>query len=250
MQPHRHRYWLNNTRDEAPEQFDQGVKTVCQLYEQASDLYAQGTHLVSCDEKTGIQALERKHPSKPMIPGKVALDEFEYIRHGTQTLIANLEVATGQCLAPTVSQTRSEVDFAAHIAQTVDTDPEATWIFIVDQLNTHKSESLVRLVAERCGLTEDLGVKGESGILHTRFTRAAFLEDEVHRIRFVYIPKHTSWLNQIEIWFSILVRRLLKRSNFSSVNELRERILTFIDYFNKTMAKPFKWTYAGRPLQT
>ena len=119
----------------------------------------------------------------------------------------------------------------------------------MDQLNTHKSESLVLLVAEVCGIDCDLGVKGKQGILKSQASRQAFLQDESHRIRFVYTPKHTSWLNQIELWFSILVRRLLKRGNFSSVKELRERILAFIDYFNQTMAKPFKWTYAGRPLQ-
>ncbi len=212
---------------------------------------------MSTDEKTGIQALERAHSPKPMRPGKPTYIEHEYIRHGTQVLIANLEVATGQCAAPTVGDTRKEADFAAHIEQTIATDPEAVWIFILDQLNTHKSESLVRLVAAHCDLDIDLGVKGKSGILKSMPTRAAFLSDQAHRIRFVYTPKHTSWLNQactersrsIEIWFSILVRRLLKRGNFSTINELRERILAFIEYFNKTMAKPFKWTYAGRPLQ-
>lgn len=204
---------------------------------------------MSTDEKTGIQAIERAHPNKSMRPGKPTYIEHEYIRHGTQVLIANLEVATGQCTVPTVSDTRKEADFVVHIEQTIATDPEAVWIFIVDQLNTHKSESLVCLVSDHCDLDMDLGVKGKSGILKSMPTRAAFLSDETHRIRFVYTPKHTSWLNQIEIWFSILVRRVLKRGNFSTVKELRERILAFIDYFNKTMAKPFKWTYAGRPLQ-
>ena len=148
-----------------------------------------------------------------------------------------------------MSDTRKEADFVAHIEQTIATDPEGVWIFIVDQLNTHKSESLVRLVADHCDLDIDLGVKGKCGILKSMKTRAAFLADDTHRLRFVYTPKHTSWLNQIEIWFSILARRVLKRGNFSTIDELHDRILAFIDYFNKTMAKPFKWTYAGRPLQ-
>ena len=186
-----------------------------------------------------------------MRPGQVERREFEYIRHGTQTLIANFEVATGKVMAPSVGQTRTEADFAAHIEQTLQTDPQASWLFIVDQLNTHQSESLVRLVNKHCSLaldTVELGIKGQSGILRTKETRKAFLTAPNHRIRFVYTPKHASWLNQIEIWFGILVRRLLKRSSFCSTQELRERILEFIDYFNTTMAKPFKWTYAGRPL--
>ena len=250
MKPHLSRYWLNNKRAENREQFDAEVKVICDLYEQTPELADRGTHLLSTDEKTGIQALERKHPTKPMIPGKPALIEHEYKRHGTQALIANLDIVTGKCVSPTIGDTRTEADFVAHIRQTLSLDLEAKWIFIVDQLNTHKSESLVLLVAEVCAIDCDLGVKGKQGILKSQASRQAFLQDESHRIRFVYTPKHTSWLNQIEIWFSILVRRLLKRGNFSSVKELRERILAFIDYFNKTMAKPFKWTYAGRPLQT
>lgn len=219
---------------------------MCDTYHQAASRSEQGVHTVSTDEKTGIQALERLHPTLPMKPGQVERQEFDYIRHGTQTLMANLEVATGQVIAPTVGRTRSEQDFANHIAQTIDTDPAAEWVFIVDQLNTHNSQALVRLVAERCAIEEDLGVKGQSGLLHSRSTRADFLKDPTHRIRFVYTPKHTSWLNQIEIWFSILVRRLLKRASFCSTDDLRKRILEFIDYFNRTTAKPFKWSYTGR----
>jgi transposase len=109
-------------------------------------------------------------------------------------------------------------------------------------------ESLVRYMAKECGLEEDLGVKAKKGILKSVATRRKFLENKTHRIRFVYIPKHTSWLNQIEIWFSILVRRVIKRGNFTSVKDLRDKILAFIEYFNATLAKPFKWTYTGRPL--
>lgn len=240
---------MSNERGQDPEGFDEAVCTICDLYHFAIDLYEQGIHLVSTDEKTGIQALERKYPTKPMKPGKIALYEHEYIRHGTQALIANLEVATGQCISPSIGATRTEADFVQHIERTINMDPDAGWIFVVDQLNTHRSASLVRLVAERCQLDIDLGKKGSRGILKSQQTRMEFLQDETHRIRFVYTPKHTSWMNQIEIWFSILVRRLLKHGSFSSVEDLKGQLLAFIDYFNRTMAKPFKWTYKGRPLQ-
>jgi hypothetical protein len=197
---------------------------------------------------TGIQALERVAPTKPMKPGQVERVEFEYKRHGTQCLIGNFEVATGQVIAPTVQPTRTEKDFAQHIERTVGTDPDAGWIFVVDNLTIHCSESLVRYVAQVCGVEDDLGKKGKRGVLKAVATRKAFLGDASHRIRFVYVPKHTSWLNQIEIWFSILVRRVIRRGNFRSAAELREKILAFIDYFNRTMAKPFKWTFTGRPL--
>ena len=197
---------------------------------------------------TGIQALERIAPTRPMKPGQVERREFEYTRHGTQCLIGNFEVTTGQVIAPTVQPTRTEEDFAAHIAQTVATDPEAGWIFVADNLTTHCSESLVRYVAEACAIATDLGKKGRRGVLKSVATRKAFLTDASHRIRFVYVPKHTSWLNQIEIWFSILVRRVIKRGDFTSAEDLRGKILAFIEYFNRTLAKPFKWTFTGRPL--
>ena len=153
----------------------------------------------------------------------------------------------GQVITPSIGATRNEFDFANHIANTIETDPDAAWIFIVDQLNIHKSASLVRLVAACCELDLDLGVKGEEGILESMKTRAAFLSDRTHRIHFVYIPKHTSWLNQIECWFSILMRRLLKRGNFTSTDDLKQQILNFISYFNRTLAKPFLWKFEGYP---
>ena len=187
-------------------------------------------------------------PDQAHATGSLAAREFEYKRRGTQCLIGNFEVSTGQVIAPTVQQTRTEADFTAHIEQTVATDPEAGWIFVADNLTIHCSETLVRYVATLCGIEDDLGKKGKSGVLKSVATRKKFLTDPSHRLRFVYVPKHTSWLNQIEIWFSILVRRVIKRGNFKSVTDLREKILAFIDYFNRTMAKPFKWTFTGRPL--
>jgi hypothetical protein len=203
---------------------------------------------VSVDEMTGIQALERVAPTRPMEPGRVERRESECKRHGAQCLIGNFEVATGEVIAPTVQPTRAEEDFARHIAATVSTDAEAGWIFVSDDLTTHVWESLVRDVAEACGAEGDLGVKGKSGILKSVATREAFLGEASRRIRFLYVPKRTSWLNQIEIWSSILVRRAIRRGNFTSASDLREKILAFIDYFNRALAKPFKWTFTGRPL--
>ena len=209
----------------------------------------QGGHVVSCDEKTGIQALERAYQTKPVRPGLVERREFEYIRHGTLCLIANFHVATGTVLESTIGPTRTEKDFAAHITSTIDSEPGAEWVFVLDQLNTHKSASLVELVAEQLGITEDLGKKERRGILKSMASRQKFLSDPSHRIRFVYTPRHCSWLNQVEIWFSILVRKLLKRASFNSLDDLRKRLNDFIGYFNRVLAKPFKWTFTGRPLQ-
>lgn len=245
LQPHRKRYWLTPPPDD-PANLAEQICTVCEVYEATPALAAQGAHVMSTDEMTGIQALERLHPSLPMQPGHVEHQEFEYQRHGTQSLIANLDVATGQVVTPSIGPTRTEADFAAHITQTIQTDPEAVWIFITDQLNTHQSEALVRLVAAHCGIQEDLGLKGKSGHLATMKSRAAFLSDPSHRIGFVYTPKHSSWLNQIEIWFSILVRRLLSRLSCTSVQELRTQILAFIAYYNRTSNGAFHWTYKGQ----
>ena len=229
-------------------EFDEAVRTICDVYRDAAEYHQADVHVVSVDEKTGIQALERKYRTIPAKPGKLQRREFEYIRHGTLCLIANFEIATGRVLAPSIGQTRTEFDFLAHSKQTVETAPDDEWIFVVDRLNTHMSETLVRWVADQCGIAADLGKKNSKGILKNQASRRAFLSDPSHRIRFVYTPTHASWLNQIEIWFSTLTARLLRRGSFKNIEHLRDRIQRFIDFFNATMAKPYKWTYTGKPL--
>jgi transposase len=151
-------------------------------------------------------------------------------------------------VASTVGPTRTEEDFVKHIEQTVALDPQAGYVFVVDNLNIHQSATLVEWVAQRCGIDEDLGKKGSRGILKSQKTRQEFLSEQSHRIRFVYTPKHSSWLNQIEVIFGVVMGKVIRRGNFTSVEDLRSKLLAFIDYFNAVFAKPFKWTYTGRPL--
>lgn len=231
------------------EQREAKIDDVCQLYRDAPSLHAAGERVVSTDEMTGVQALERLHPGKPMRPGKVEYREFAYKRHGTLSFIVNFNVATGELGSPTCGPTRTADDFVSHIKRTVEMEPRVSrWHFVTDNLNTHCSEALVRYVAAHSGVIDELGVAGSHGILQSMKTRAAFLSNPKHNVIFHYTPKHASWLNQIEIWFSILARKVIRRGNFYSTEDLRAKVLAFIDYFNRTMAKPFKWTFTGKVL--
>lgn len=240
------RYWLNTQKDEA---FDAKSAAINGLYQRAAELADQGEMVVSNDEMTGVQAREQKVAARPVRPGKPMLIEHEYIRHGTLAFIVSFNVSRGGILLATSGSTRNEADYQAHIKHLVDENPDVTrWHIVVDNLTTHCSESLVRFVAAESDLPIELGVKGVSGILKSVQSRVEFLTDPTHRIVFYYTPKHASWLNQIEIWFSILVRKLLRKGSFVSVDDLRNKVMRFIDYYNSTMAKPFKWTYRGKAL--
>lgn len=255
IRPHKIQYWLNSAEKyESPDSYREKVNEICALYEQASYLYENGCVVLSIDERTGIQALERKYPDKPAIPctdAAPAVDcrrEYEYIRHGTITLIASLCVATGEIATPYINGTRTETDFAEAVGIAADQFPGKKIIFICDNLNTHMSEALTRAVAGRIGFSGDLGVKEKRGILKSMESRASFLRDRSHDISFVYTPKHSSWLNQIELWFHTLNIRLLKALDSVSVEALTQSMCRFISQYNDYFAHPYKWTYKGQPL--
>jgi putative transposase len=216
------------------------VEQICELHAMAVEQYGtEGVHVVSVDEKPGIQALERDGATLPTKPDQVERQEFNYIRHGTQVLTGNIHLATGKLISPTIADTRTEIDFAEHIRRLIQTDPEGRFIIVCDQLNTHQSESLVRLIAKVLGDNQDLGKRG---ILTSMQTRQAYLSDPEHRIRFVYTPKHCSWLNPIEVWFSIFDKHILRRGNFPSISDLKDKIQRYIAYYNQHLAKTWKWS--------
>jgi transposase len=248
---YRYEEWLNSMESNPDfEEYMERVRKVCEIYINSNEYEEKGTIILSTDEKTGIQAIGHKHPAKPAKIGSCRKIEQEYERNGTTTLIASRDINTGKVI-PMLSPTRTEEDLVIHIKEVLENYIDAKEIILImDQLNTHMSESLVKLVAQECEIDIELGIKGVKGILKSMKTRAKFLEDSSHRIRIVYTPKHCSWLNQIELWFGIITKQLLnRRSSFKSVGELNEKIEEYIKYYNENLAKKFKWNYSGKILQ-
>jgi hypothetical protein len=238
LKPHRSVYWLNSHDPD----FDAKARAIGQLYVQAPVLYQRGNLVICCDEKTGMQILERTEPTQPARPGHPTKRERDYIRHGTRALIGSLVVATGEVIWD-VGPTRTSVDFAAHVRHVARQLPGIQrFDWVVDQLNTHWSLELCRAVAELSGVALD------ERSLARGVARRAFLGDHSHKHVFHYLPVHGSWLNQIELWFSVLARRWLKRGDFASVESFEAGLRLFLDDYNAHHAHPYRWTYTGEPL--
>ena len=205
--------------------------------------------VTSSDEKTGIQAVNHLKTTPARLGVKKRI-ESEYTRNGTTCLIAGKDICTGKIISYHLGQTRTEIDYLNHIKAIVATAPSKAHVIVADQLNTHKSESLVRWIASECNIKIDLGIKGKSGILKSQITRMEFLEDKTHKIRFLYTPKHCSWMNQIENWFAILERKVIRNGQFDSVKTLNTDIDNFIEYYNRVLAKPIRWTFSGEKYRT
>lgn len=238
LKPHKSEYWLNSH----DEDFDAKAHSICQLYAKAFDAYQHGRLVICCDEKTGMQILERKAPTKPAQPGRRARREHEYIRHGTRVLINSLAVATGQ-LAWSIGTTRTATDFVAHLQQAYQRLPRMErYDWVMDNLNTHWSLEVCRLVARWCA------IPFEPHKLKKGPQRRAFLCDPSHRHVFHFTPKHGSWLNQAELFFGVLHRRFLARGSFPSAKDFERRLERFLNDYNTRHAHPYRWTYTGEPL--
>lgn len=252
LQPQKRKCWCFTTEKDH-ELFEAQAREVCQTYLDAESAYQRdNTHTVCTDEMTSLQANERRAGTKLPRPGQSGKREHQYTRHGALSLTGSWHVVLGQMIHTTVAPTRTGEDFANHVERTMQPDPEANWIFVMDNLNTHSSEEVVRRVAGMLGIAQDtLGDKKKRrGILGSIQARRDFLSDPTHRIRFVFLPKHSSWLNQIEVVFGVVSKRVMRHGSFTSTDDLKSKLLKFVDYFNETFARPFNWTYTGKPTRT
>jgi len=249
LKPHRHKYWLFSPDRSRPE-YDARVRLICDVYAEATEAYEHyGIHTICIDEQTGIQALERIALDQPCDIGSVRRLEHEYKRHGTLCLFGNFHVATGKILSPLIRETRTEADFVDNLKGLIGSDPKARFRIVLDNLNTHCSESCVRYVAEQCGIDPgSLGKKGSGGILMDQASRREFLSNPLHRVHFYFTPKHSSWLNQFEIWFGVVRSKLTRYGSFNSLGNLKNKLTQFIEYYNEVLAHPYEWTYRGKPL--
>lgn len=225
------------------------VALICQLILQAIEGSFPKRLLISLDEKTGIQALQRLEQTAPASKGGHTRREFEYKRNGTTTLMAAINVSDGKIISHFLNPTRTEKDFCSFVEKTVDpliiNDPQIEVILMADQLNTHMSKSLVEYFAKINGFKTDLGIKGKEGILKNKQSRMDFLEIETHKIRFVFTPKHCSWINPIENWFAKLQKHVINNGNFNAVKELNQKIEKYIVFYNNCLLKPLKWKFKG-----
>ena len=238
LKPHKSEYWLTSH----DEDFEAKAQPICQLYVGALEAYTQGRLVICCDEKSGMQVLERKAPTKPAQKGRRERREHEYIRHGTRVLINSLAVATGH-IAWTIGATRKAPDFVAHLKHASQRLPRMNhYDWVMDNLNTHWSLDVCRLVARWCGLPF------EPNKLKKGPQRRAFLSDPSHRHVFHFTPKHGSWLNQAELFFGTLQRRFLARGSFTSIRDFERRLERFLKEYNTHHAHPYRWTYTGEPL--
>lgn len=239
LQPHQSVYWLNSHDPD----FCAIAKEVCGLYVQAPAFYQQGRLLLCCDEKTGMQILGRPFPTQPAEPGKPEKREFEYIRLGTRAMITTFVVATGEVVWD-LGPTRTNLDFRAHVLRVAaHFRGMQKFDWLVDNLNTHMSLELCEVVAYLCGLPF------RPKQLQTMAQRRAWLSDPGHKHVFHYLPVHGSWLNQVELFFSVLSRQFLRRGDFTSVKEFEERLWRYMVEYNQEKAHPYRWTYTGEPLQ-
>jgi hypothetical protein len=238
LKPHRSVYWLNSHDPD----FDEKAKAIGRLYVAAPRLYQQGRLVICCDEKTGMQILKRIAPTQPATPGKPEKREFEYERLGTRALIASFCVPTGAVVWD-LGPTRTNLDFRAHVLR-VATHFRSMERFdwVVDNLNTHMSLELCAVVAYLCRLPL------EPRQLKTQKQRRAWLSDPEHKHVFHYVPRHGSWLNQVELFFSVLARQFLRRGDFASAREFERRLGAYLDEYNQERAHPYRWTYTGEPL--